>query len=266
VKKYFIPIIFVALISAVSIPIIQVHAGGVDPIPEPPFDKNAYHAEWFEQNLGTQMEDPFDAAQFNAQFPFNTNVNPTGGCSDQDCSFTLPNYIDNLNTKLIRISVTYDQNLGGAPTAPSVTCHDSPGVSQGMYVETIPALATITWEFECDPNPDWEVIQFIRDTNNIFHVTIWTASFDRNAVGGEMMPIDTTALLVAGTTFTASWMVPIVVSAAGIGLLIQSQKTRLKHNFCPSCHLETDDIFKLGGKKVGKCQNPKCRVSLFFAE
>ena len=84
--------------------------------------------------------------------------------------------------------------------------------------------------------------------------------------GGEMMPIDTTALLVAGTTFTASWMVPIVVAAAGIGLLIQSQKTRLKHNSCPSCHLETDDIFKLGGKKVGKCQNPKCRVSLFFAE
>lgn len=85
--------------------------------------------------------------------------------------------------------------------------------------------------------------------------------------GGEMMPIDTTALLVAGTTFTASWMVPIVVSAAGIGLLIiQSQKNRLKHNSCPSCHLETDDIFKLGDKKVGKCQNPKCRVSLFFAE
>jgi len=88
----------------------------------------------------------------------------------------------------------------------------------------------------------------------------------RSAVGGEMMPIDTTALLVAGTTFTASWMVPIVVSAAGIGLLIQSQKTRFKHNSCPSCHLETDDIFKLGGKKVGKCQNPKCRVSIFFAE
>jgi len=84
--------------------------------------------------------------------------------------------------------------------------------------------------------------------------------------GGEMMPIDTTALLVAGTTSTASWMVPIVVAAAGIGLLIQTQKTRLKHNSCPSCHLETDDIFKLGGKKVGKCQNPKCRVSLFFAE
>ncbi len=84
--------------------------------------------------------------------------------------------------------------------------------------------------------------------------------------GGEMMPIDTTALLVAGTTSTASWMVPIVVAAAGISLLIQTQKTRLKHNSCPSCHLETDDIFKLGGKKVGKCQNPKCRVSLFFAE
>jgi len=86
------------------------------------------------------------------------------------------------------------------------------------------------------------------------------------AVGGELFPIDTTSLILASTQNTAAWMIPIIVAAAGFGLIIQTQKTRLKHNSCPSCKTETDDIFKLAGKSVGKCQNPKCRVNLFFVE
>ncbi len=101
---------------------------------------------------------------------------------------------------------------------------------------------------------------------SIASLSLGVIGTNQSFAGGEMMPIDTTALLVAGSSSTASWIVPIVVSAAGIGLLIQTQKTRLKGNSCPSCHLETDDFFKLASKKVGKCQNPKCRVSLFFAE
>ncbi len=88
--------------------------------------------------------------------------------------------------------------------------------------------------------------------------------FPSDFVGGELIPLDTTALLLAGAQMNAAWMVPIIVSAAGIGLLIQAQKTKLKHNSCPSCKLDSDDIFKLGDKTVGECDNPKCRVSLFF--
>jgi len=88
----------------------------------------------------------------------------------------------------------------------------------------------------------------------------------RQAVGGEMIPLDATMILVAGAQYNAAWMIPIIVSAAGIGLLIQSYQTKLKHNSCPSCKLESEDIFDLGEKTVGKCDNPKCQVSLFFVE
>jgi len=89
---------------------------------------------------------------------------------------------------------------------------------------------------------------------------------ERTAVGGELVTLDSTMVLVAGAQYNAAWMIPIIVSAAGIGLLIQSYQTKLKHNSCPNCKLESEDIFDLGEKTVGKCKNSKCRVSLFFVK
>ena len=40
------------------------------------------------------------------------------------------------------------------------------------------------------------------------------------SVGGELIPLDTTALLLAGTYSVAAWMIPIIVSAIGIGIVI----------------------------------------------
>jgi len=40
------------------------------------------------------------------------------------------------------------------------------------------------------------------------------------AVGGEFIPLDTTMVLVAGTHSVASWMIPVLVSAIGIGIVI----------------------------------------------
>ncbi len=84
------------------------------------------------------------------------------------------------------------------------------------------------------------------------------------AVGGEMFPVDTTALLLAATYSTASWMIPLMIAAVGFGIIITRQKSKLKHNSCPSCKIETEDFFELGDKVVSKCENPKCRVNLFF--
>ena len=84
--------------------------------------------------------------------------------------------------------------------------------------------------------------------------------------GGEMFPVDTSALLLAATYTTAAWMIPLLVTAIGFGVILTAQKTKLKKNFCPSCKLESDDIFKLGDKVVAKCDTPKCKVSLFFVE
>jgi len=83
-------------------------------------------------------------------------------------------------------------------------------------------------------------------------------------VGGEMFPVDTTALLLAATYSTASWMIPLMIAAVGFGIIITRQKSKLKQNSCPSCKLETEDFFELGDKVVSKCDNPKCRVNLFF--
>jgi len=39
-------------------------------------------------------------------------------------------------------------------------------------------------------------------------------------VGGEMIPLDTTTLLLAGSQMTASWLIPVIVSSVGIGLVL----------------------------------------------
>ena len=41
-----------------------------------------------------------------------------------------------------------------------------------------------------------------------------------SAVGGEFIGIDTTAVLAAGAQYTAAWMIPVIVSAIGIGIVI----------------------------------------------
>lgn len=38
-------------------------------------------------------------------------------------------------------------------------------------------------------------------------------------VGGELIPIQTTSLLLAGTQMTASWLMPVIIAGAGIGLV-----------------------------------------------
>jgi len=42
----------------------------------------------------------------------------------------------------------------------------------------------------------------------------------REEVGGELLPVDTTALLVAGVQANALWLIPVIVAAIGIGIVI----------------------------------------------
>jgi len=42
----------------------------------------------------------------------------------------------------------------------------------------------------------------------------------RTAVGGELIPLDSTMILVAGAQYSAAWMIPAIVSAIGIGIVI----------------------------------------------
>ncbi len=40
------------------------------------------------------------------------------------------------------------------------------------------------------------------------------------AVGGEFIGIDSTMVLAAGAQYTAAWMIPVIISAIGIGIVI----------------------------------------------
>jgi len=44
-------------------------------------------------------------------------------------------------------------------------------------------------------------------------------------VGGELLPINTTALLIAGLQLSAVWMIPLAVSAIGIGAVLIRKKS-----------------------------------------
>jgi len=39
-------------------------------------------------------------------------------------------------------------------------------------------------------------------------------------IGGELLPIDTTALLLSGVQTNAAWLIPVIVSVIGIGIVI----------------------------------------------
>ncbi len=43
---------------------------------------------------------------------------------------------------------------------------------------------------------------------------------EEQLVGGSLVPIDTTSLLLAGTQMTASWMIPVIVAGIGIAIVI----------------------------------------------
>jgi len=53
----------------------------------------------------------------------------------------------------------------------------------------------------------------------------WRADIcESPVVGGELLPIETTSLLLAGTQ-SYSWMIPVVLSVLGIGLFVVSRKS-----------------------------------------
>ncbi len=60
-------------------------------------------------------------------------------------------------------------------------------------------------------------------TNNMGHQSRGLAIIPL-FIGGELLPIDKTALLLAGFQTNAIWMLPIVMSAVGIGAFVLTKK------------------------------------------
>ncbi len=146
---------------------------------------------------------------------------------------TIPNFIDDFNTKKVRIQVFYDPqestssvnhpdgvkedvNPGTPGINPEICDRDAPrtfgsgGESSGEFYE----------DWTCHPNPDNEVIWFDITGAVITEIVVDTISFDSNAVGGDMIQMQTISILAAGAQYTAAWMIPVIVSGIGFAIVI----------------------------------------------
>jgi len=168
------------------------------------FNDNFVHAEWFSvpPPIFPFPPIPPDFFEFfsSSSLPLHP-VTPTMTCDPGVCVFEVPNFIDNLITKIIEIHITFS---GSPPTIPpTVTCFDptvQEGSSPGFVVDGLPGPGPdqFTWVIECLPNPDWERIIIEREPTSI----------------------DTTALLLAGVQSISMWMIPVVAAGVGIGVFV----------------------------------------------
>ena len=204
------------------------------------FDQNFVHLAW--DGFTISLDQPPDI--WPDADTSNFDLYTTGGfVSNMDCfggnfcTFNLVNLVDDLDHKNIVIELFYV--LGSNPSEPSVfevKCNNvlgiDPGTSDGIstgseffpggFSETLDAIGDI-WiiTYECSPNPDWGKI-----TINFGSIVIpqfmefWTESYDDVPIGGISIPIDQSALLLAGVQSISMWMIPVVIAGIGIGVFV----------------------------------------------
>ena len=68
--------------------------------------------------------------------------------------------------------------------------------------------------------PDGGAFQLGPPVSQFSDIGFRTYFIESVPVGGEMINVDSSVLILAGTQTTASWMIPAIVSAIGIGIVI----------------------------------------------
>ena len=203
-------------------------------VPPPPCQ---VHAEWFAPFSETPQipSGPFsttdcpDASGFTNTFDAELDCfNPLGarnGLDPLQCHVVLPNWIDDFDTKIIFIDIFYD----GAPFPFPLTLDVTPSDDDpSAFCETIVAEPSqedtnvFIYDIECHPNPDSEEIFFTLPPFTT-SVAFWTQSFDAQ-VGGMPIPIDSTALILAGAQSISMWMIPVVIAGIGIAVFVIKRK------------------------------------------
>jgi len=143
----------------------------------------------------------------------------------------LPNFVDDLPDKFIDIEIDFGTDLAVAPVVPATafgidTSTGGP-VLCGEVFSAVDPFDTSVWfiSVDCSPNPDFETITLTYDSDSVATITkIWVETTSLGGffffpVGGTSIPIDTTSLLLAGASVNV-WMIPVILSAAGFGILI----------------------------------------------
>jgi len=165
---------------------------------------------------------------FNTSFPVQIIYVPplppgftsSTSAADQVVHLEMPNFIDDFNTKTIEVRIEYDPN-DRIPIIQNIKPKDQDAcIENSSSISSNNGLDVLTEIWTCHPNPDHDRIWIDIGSADVRSVVVWTVSFDRNAVGGDIIPLDTTMVLVAGSQNTAAWMIPVLVSAIGIGIVI----------------------------------------------
>ena len=85
--------------------------------------------------------------------------------------------------------------------------------SQELWIDFSPALKP------GDKLCIWKLLEYTGTAQpSTFMLIEWPTV--RSAIGGDIVLLDSTMILVAGTQYTAAWMIPVIVSGIGIAIVI----------------------------------------------
>jgi len=133
----------------------------------------------------------------------------------------------NVDIESSTISITYIENQGGfftwgSSTNPvtvkitSLNWIGQSGIISGANIVSPPSGfgETVQLIGQNGIQVDTNIMQ----ANGFFQpVTVVVQLETTHTIGGELLPIDSTALLLAGIQSSAIWMLPVLVGAAGVG-------------------------------------------------
>jgi len=137
---------------------------------------------------------------------------------------------------ILLVGITGNAYAGDPNTPPNLTVPPDIIINVGESTDPSNTGQATATDNE-DPNPDI-TFEDVADLDECGRGTItrtWLAMDDGGLtdekiqiitivgscpVGGEIIPLDSTMVLAAGAQYTAAWMIPVIVSGIGIGIVI----------------------------------------------
>ena len=164
----------------------------------------------------------FDIASFSPTWNCQLLINTVNNDGQSVCVVSVPNFVDPLPLKLIHITTDFAE-------VDSIECISDQLNVPGSRDSQVPNGNGFIEEWRCEPNPVLEDIFFSPTTKGFNNIVIHTVSKDfppPPVVGGELLSIESTSLILAGLQSSAIWMLPVLAGVAGSAFGILYIKSR----------------------------------------